>query len=88
MCMLHSLLKMAIEVTRSPITEVTAYFALVLDIETMKLVQPIRNGLSIPTKRHVFGIVNGSITINFIPLGFALRLYGFLLQLALLRWED
>jgi hypothetical protein len=62
----------AIKVARSPVTEITAYFAFVLDIETMQLVEPIGNGLSIPSKRHIFGIVNRSITINFIPLSVAL----------------
>lgn len=76
---------MAIKITRSPITEISAYFALVLDIKAMQLVEPIRNGLSIPPQRHIFGIVNGSIAINFLPLGVTLRVYWLLFQLSLLR---
>jgi hypothetical protein len=45
----------------------------------------MRNGLSIPPQRHIFGIVNGSIAINFLPLGVTLRVYWLLFQLSLLR---
>ena len=76
---------MAIKVARSPVTEITAYFTLVLDIETVKLVEPIGDRLAVPTQWHVFGIIDRRITINFLPLGIALRVYGFLLQLSLLK---
>jgi hypothetical protein len=70
---------MAIKVARSPVTEVAAYFTLVLDIETVQLVEPIRDRLAVPAKRHIFGIIDGRITVNFLPLGIALRVYRLLL---------
>ena len=76
---------MAVKIARSPVAEVAAYFALVLDVEPVQLVEPIRNGLAIPTKRHVLGIVDGGIAISFFSISIALRVHGLLLQLPLLK---
>lgn len=78
---------MAIKVARSPIAEVTAYFTFVLNVQTVQLVEPIWYRFAVPTKRHIFGIVNGRIAINFLSLSITLRVHGFLLQLSLLRYN-
>jgi hypothetical protein len=54
----------------------------------MELVEPIRNRLSIPPQRHIFGIVNGSIAINFLSLSVTLRVYWLLFQLSFLKRMD
>lgn len=75
---------MAIKVARSPITKVTAYFTFVLNVQTVQLVEPIWYRFAVPTKRHIFGIVNGRIAINFLSLSITLRVHGLLFQLSLL----
>ena len=51
-------LKMSLESSTSPVTVIPAYLALEFLTKTMKLIQPVRNGLPIPTHWQFQWIVN------------------------------
>jgi hypothetical protein len=59
------LLKMHLECPSTPVAVISADLALVLYAQTVKLVEPIRYRLSVPTKRKILRIVNGSICFLF-----------------------
>jgi hypothetical protein len=59
------LLKVHFKGSSTPVTIVTADLALVLDSQAVKLVQPVRNRLSIPSQRQILRVVDRSIAFFF-----------------------
>jgi len=59
------LLEMHLEGPSSPVAIISTYLTLVLDAQAVKFVKPVRDWLSIPAKRKVLGIVDGSICFLF-----------------------
>ena len=55
------LLKMHLEGSSAPVTVVTAYLAFVLNTQPMQFIEPVGDGLSIPTQGQIFRVVNRSI---------------------------
>ena len=55
------LLEVHLEGSSAPVAVVSANLALVLNAEPVQLVQPVGNRLAVPTKRQVFGIVDGGV---------------------------
>lgn len=51
-------LEVIFECLSTPVRSVTTYFAFIFDTKSMKFIEPIRNGPSIPSKGKIFRIVD------------------------------
>ena len=62
-------LEMIIKRTSTPITVVSTYFTLILFIQSVQLVKPIRNWFTIPSQRQIQWIVDGLLAFFIHDLG-------------------
>lgn len=56
---------MPLEGFGTPVGVVSTNLTVIVDIQAMKLIQPVRNGFAIPAKGQVLGVVNNLILFIF-----------------------
>ena len=59
---------MVLEGLPSPVGVIAADFAFILNSESMEFIQPVRNGLSIPSERQILGVVNWLVIVGILLL--------------------
>ena len=70
--------KVSLECFWTTISLIATYLTLVINVQAMQFVQPIRNRLSIPSQRKIFRIVNNIIMVFFVSWNKIECLYKFI----------